>query len=134
MLVDPNEFVLELVKRLPRVEESVDVQVAMQDMYDVKFGIFNHIGAKKARPLSSVAFHPAEDISTGSRIFDTGLRYENSKIKEIFDMSFLEFISMPVDVIADLCTLARTISIRRELANAKNKDDIDRLMKELEGK
>lgn len=134
MIVDPNQYVLDLIKRFPRVDSSVDVQVAMMDMYETGYGIFNHRGAKKTRPLASVAFHPAEDIITGSRLRDSALRYERCKIKKTLDMSFLEFISLPTSVIDELCDISMVITLQRDIAGAKTKDEVDRLMKELEGK
>ncbi len=42
---------------------SIDAQIYMREMYDIQYGIFDHIENHKHRPLSTVAMFNEEDVS-----------------------------------------------------------------------
>lgn len=59
------------------------------------YGIFDHqhFGAKK--PLALVAKHPAEDVFTYSRSYNTIRRFIENDVGDTLNCSLVEFLSMP---------------------------------------
>jgi hypothetical protein len=68
-------------------------------MLDEKLRIFNHRAAQNTRPMSSVAFHEAEDFTTHSLTNQLLQIYVDYDIYEFFKLSLLEFVEMPHDII-----------------------------------
>lgn len=76
------------------------MKIAMQDLFETRFGIYNHLSPQGYRPLASVAFHDAEDINQDSRLDDLMDRYHQLNIREYFGLTFVEFLELPTDIVA----------------------------------
>jgi hypothetical protein len=77
---------------------SVDADMVLYDMYEVNYKIFNHIGASKKRPLSSVAMHDAEENTITSNLYEAIDMYQKNGIKEIFGLSLTEYFDLPTEI------------------------------------
>lgn len=96
--VDWFDHVFSVVQTLPKMG-PVDAQLVMRDLYEGKYGIYNHIGKSKIRPLSSVACHPCEDFNTGSMLESSMTMYIEKRIKDHFGLTLLEYLQQPLDVV-----------------------------------
>lgn len=98
---------------------AVDTQIALSDIYETKYGIYNHIGASIRRPLSSVAFHQCEDINTGSMLEHFHRLYIEKRIRENFGLTIDEYLDRPMDVIEVMNKVADEEN-NRHRASAEN--------------
>ena len=85
---------MQLTKDLPKLS-SVDIQIVMSDMYDETFGIFNHKFNSKNKPLSTVAFHKAENVLDNSLLEEAMRKYVEFGIKDKFGLAFDDFMAYP---------------------------------------
>lgn len=69
----------------------------MTEMYDIKFGIYNHIANK--HPLGSVLLHKAEDTSTRSLTYSVIDKYRKFDVYSVYRISLVEFLSLPPDIV-----------------------------------
>lgn len=105
--------------------DNVDTRIVLQDVYETEFGIFDHLKNSAARPLSSVAMHPAEDINTDSLLEESIRTYVVKGIKELYGLSLIEFLELPMDIIAMLLNIASEEQSRQRTTFA----DVERSFK-----
>ena len=84
----------------------------LQQAYENTFGIHDYVrqtyneaaitdpGLK--RPLSSVALHPAEDVSAGSRIRELIKVFAKLKVYQQYGLSFTELLELPLEYVDDI--------------------------------
>lgn len=72
--------------------------MVMQDLYETEYGIYNHLSGSKNKPLASVAMHSCEDINGGSLLEEAIQTYVSRHIKDIYGLSLVEFLELPIDV------------------------------------
>lgn len=106
MHVDRDQFVYDKVTTLPRLG-SVDASIVMSDLYDEAYGIFNHGLVSGSRPLSSVAFHVAENIIHNSPLEEALQQYVSNRIFERFHLNIMEFLDLPADYIELMLKIAQ---------------------------
>lgn len=106
---------------LPQIPNQIDVKIAMQDLYEIKYGIFNHLGTGGSRPMSSVAFHPCEDVNHESMLQVAMEKYIENNIHDHFHVSFLEFMSLPTDITA----MMHEIAVRAQEKKAAELKEIE---------
>lgn len=99
----------------------------MGDLYDEAYGIFNHGLTGKARPLSSVAFHVAENVVNDSLLEESLQLYETHRIYDHFHITVMEFLDLPSDYIETM------IKVAQQSAKQQN-NVIDSLERELNKK
>lgn len=92
-LIDKEAFFIETLKSLPKLSSS-DAKLVLKDLYETKYGIFNHRRSDKS-PFSSVLFHESE-----SRFHEGLLRsliadYLQTKVKDFTGLTLLEYLSLP---------------------------------------
>lgn len=92
--------------------DSIDATFLMSEIYETRYGIFNHIANSKTpgirkRPLASVAFHPSEDFTSGSMLEDSMRLYSEYPIYDLFKIDYPTFMKMPVDVAKSMIELAK---------------------------
>ena len=90
----------------------------MYDLYETKYGIFNHLdeNLNKLRPLASVAMHDSEDINLDCLLEQTIKTYVKRGIKDIFGLNINEFLNLPMDIAEMLIIISNE--------EKKNKADI----------
>lgn len=95
-------------------------------MYEVHYGICNHLDRNNARPLASVALHPAEDINTGSFLEESIRLYISRNIKELYHLSLIEFMELPRDIVRMLCDIAGEENSRKATMMSQIEDQFKR--------
>jgi hypothetical protein len=93
------------VVKLLKQDTSVRTQMALVSVYEDTMGIYPHL-SRTDRPLSLVAFHPAEDISTDSLLEDSVSTFGKTNIKETFGINYIEYLSLPREVCAMMVKVA----------------------------
>lgn len=103
---------------------NVDLKIVLLDMYETHAGIYNQINNPYSTPLSSVGFHPSEDYNTGSLLEQSMSSYIRKGIKELFNISYIEYMELPHDVMELMHDVAnKEISVK--------KSQIDQIEKEM---
>ena len=105
-LLDRDQIVYDQVTTLPKLN-SVDAAVVMGDLYDECYGIFNHGLTGSTRPLSSVAFHEAENIIHNSLLEEALQQYISNHIYDRFHLTVMEFLDLPSDYIELMVKVAQ---------------------------
>lgn len=100
------------IKSLPKLG-PVDTQIVMRDMYDQEYGIFYHTGQSKARPLSSVAFHEAEQINDDSILEEAMRLYASRNVHEYFKIDFVQFMELPRDIAQLMLKISKEYSDKK---------------------
>lgn len=108
---------------------STEADIILYDMYDINYGIFNHIGASVTNPLSSVAMHDAEDNTTTSSLYEAIETYRKNGIKEIFGISLKEYFDLPNDVCIKLLEDASIESSKKSNAISDFEVDLKKMNK-----
>ena len=122
--VEQDFLIKELITRMPRLS-GVDFKIVALELYETIYGIYKHIGNTK-RPMASVAFHDCEDYTTDSLLEAAMDTFITKSIKELFGLSFPEYLELPHDVVMSLGEIG--------LKHIQRKDsDINRIKAELEG-
>ncbi len=71
-------------------------------MYETVFGVFNHVTLGHTKPMASVALHEAEDANSLDTLRSTMLNYIRNDIKDLFGISFLEYVELPSIIVGEL--------------------------------
>ena len=96
--IDFDVFINETLKTLPRLS-SIDGRLVMQDLYEAKYGIYNHLDPNNTKLLSSVAMHACEDTTENSILEEIIRSYMVKNIKDLYGLSLIEFLDLPMDII-----------------------------------
>lgn len=110
--VNPNGFIDSALGYLPKLG-SVDARQVLQDLYEVAYGICDHMRVSKKRPLAGVGYHESEDPSYGSGLEESMETYIKYDIKEIYNISYIEYMNLPVDITAVMRKVASKEGERR---------------------
>ncbi len=78
----------------------------LSEFYEVRSGVFNHPAAHKTRPLSTVAFHDAEEVTKGSLLEEALQDYLDLDINNFFGLNVDQYLSLPSDIVQILRRLA----------------------------
>lgn len=100
-----------MIERLPKAS-LIDAKIAMYDMYEYHFGIFNHADAKD-RPLASVAFHEAENYTERTVYYDALLEFAEGGFYEIWGLNVQEFLNLPTYVTKMMKEVTREVLQRK---------------------
>jgi hypothetical protein len=117
MGITPDDFIRDLLNKAPKLS-GVDADIILYDLYETNFGIFNHIGASKQRPLASVAMHPCEDNTHSSRTYEIIEQFASRGIGELFKISVLEYLALPTDICIKMLEVASMDSSKKNTALA----------------
>lgn len=82
--------------------KGVNKQIVLTAVYDNVFGVFNHAKLGKSKPMASVAMHEIEDVNNNDALRSAMLNYIRNDIKELFGLSFLEYINLPSFIMREL--------------------------------
>lgn len=123
--IDPRKYLAEAAGSYDFTTSNVDTKIILMDNYESKFGIYQHQLAANRRPLSSVAFHAGEDMVSHSLLAESMRVYEKKKIREIFGLSYLEYMNLPVSVSA----LMRDVCDEVLVTKTKQADDADGMLR-----
>lgn len=108
---------------------DAEIRIILKDMYDQKYGIFDHANKTKERPLASVALHPSEEFINNSAIRDHIRLFAKKKIYETWGISHIELMNMPREIANHYYAIAdEEMTIKSEVAD-NVETDIQREMK-----
>lgn len=82
-------------------------------MYEVTYGIFNHVGASVKRPLSSVALHECEENAVSSSLYESIDIFLNTGIRDAFGLSLTEYLALPTEICIKLTEAASRESSKK---------------------
>lgn len=111
----------------------------MSQAYDTDYGIFNHVAelAKSDkdhpdrlsfRPLASVELHPVEDLSKERNgRYVMAKKFADMKMAEIFGLSFIDFLNLPVAQVEELFLVAQEYNQIKLAADADSLKHLDNL-------
>lgn len=106
-------FIDELIERLPKLSE-VDLRIIASDFYESRFGIYDHISGKnKKHPLASVAFHPSDNYTEASVLYDSLYEFADKGYLEIWGLSVSEFLSLPSYMTKMMRSIAESVSKKK---------------------
>lgn len=94
-------------------------ELLLREAYDVSLGIFDHIqqsvidknskNPDNKRPLSLVALHPAEDTYRQFNYKTLAKLFNDLKIGDKFNISFIDFLNLPPHINKELIEVAQDI-------------------------
>ncbi len=102
----------------------------LREIYETKYGIFNHDDVSLNRPLALVAKHWSEDTSGSYRLHELLEKFSLNQVNKYFGLSFVEFLELPteycesiLEVAADRLKMDANVadSIKNELQNLQGK-------------
>ncbi len=73
---------------------AADARVVMMDLYENRFGIYNHLAGDK-NPLSSVLLHDKEEVWMDSSLRDMIEDFALYDIGELWKISLVDFLKLP---------------------------------------
>ena len=118
---------LEDITKIPRALSPLETRIFMQDQYEIRTGIFDHITNGKERPLSSVAMFPSEDFTSNGRTYDMLQKYAHGNYREIWGLSIEEYLQLPqwktrmMEKIADEILKKKTVALNAEINRVQGK-------------
>ena len=123
--VDHYQLLLEHLSKIKSSIPSVDRQIYLRDMYDISYGIYNHIST--TRPLSSVAMFDHEDFVRHSHLSLTVKNYLYHDIKNIYGLTYHEWMELPMDIKSILMDEAKEVleNKRKELEQLEQEHNPD---------
>jgi hypothetical protein len=108
--------------------DRISAKMVLSEYYEVRTGICNHPALHKTRPISTVAFHDAEDITKNSLLEEAIRNYARYDIYSIFGLNLNDFLSLPMDI----CSLIENAAISKMKDKSKVMTDIESEMKNLD--
>lgn len=63
--------------------------------YETTYGIYDHRNSPKDAVLAPIAYREAEDVEKHSVIREYARRFRRRKVKDVFGLSFTEFMALP---------------------------------------
>ena len=92
----PLDFVFEAIDGIDAPLTRTEARVYLAEIYETKFGIYNH-ATDKSRPLASVGVHDAEKYIENSYWRSSMRKYFTQKVYEKTGMSPTQFMDLPVN-------------------------------------
>lgn len=86
----------------------------MSELYDMRYGICNHVAVKHQRPLSSVEFHECQNVDETSGLKRVIQSYVDNNIQQDYGLNVLEFMDLPVDITQMLVTISQERKSRKQ--------------------
>lgn len=76
----------------------VETHFLLNKLFEIEFGLYDHTNAVSAKkdPLAVIRAKPEESILNSSHLWDLAERFAKARIKERFDLNFMEYISLPL--------------------------------------
>lgn len=93
--------------------EYDQARTVMKDLYETEFGIYNHFGQDK-NPLASVLHHKCEEVWLNSGVRELIEEFAVYNIGELFNISLVEYLSMPRPYVALIREIKDTVLKKRD--------------------
>jgi hypothetical protein len=119
--------------------DSIAAEQVLREAFDQTFGIFDHLKQAQieesartqkrpelCRPLASVALHPAEDWAGEKTHLDLVMEgFAENRVAELFNISFLDFLDLPVEYAARLMKISKLMLERRKNRDKQTQNEIE---------
>lgn len=89
-----------------------NAKIVLGDLYETRFGIFNHDDRTK-NPLASVLMHDAEDVMLDSALADLLIEFAVEDYGDLWKISLTEFMGLPKPI-ADLMRRVKAIAVKKK--------------------
>ncbi len=103
-----------------------DAQIVMKDLYETRFGLYDHGGQNKS-PLASVLHHDGDETWLSGSLRDIVEEFAVYNMGELYNISLVEYLMLPRPYVALLRKIKTSVLQKREKAIS----DVER---DLEGK
>lgn len=86
----------------------MQAKIVLDEAYEMEYDIYNHgvQNPDNPDPLRLIGYHPKEDCYRDSLFKDWVLKYINGGIKDTFNLSITEWLSLPTDRATELMELS----------------------------
>jgi len=91
----------------------VKARIVMQDAYETRFGIFDHIGTKD-RPFSSVELHDCENTVEMSTLYDALTEYAEKNYFEVWGLNVKDFLGQPQYIVKLMRTITNEVMAKKK--------------------
>ena len=108
--INNSTFISEALEKLPKLN-YIDAQLVMRDLYETRYGIYDHLQSNLNTPFAAVRLHKGEDTISYGLLEDVKKSYKNDGIFEIYHINFLEYLQLPraiCDLLGELAEPDRT--------------------------
>ena len=85
----------------------------MNDIYETRFGIFNHLNNPKKQPWDSVTLHETEENGYTSRLDETCDLYASSGVRDVFGIDLERFLEFPSEMTKMLIEKAGAVTRKK---------------------
>lgn len=86
--------------------DMIDANIVLYELYETKYGIYNHLNPYKKRPMASVALHEAEENTTNSSLYEAIEGYVKLNIKDLTGLTLTEYLDLPTEFCILLANIA----------------------------
>lgn len=93
--------------------EYDQARMVMRELYETEFGIYNHLGQDK-NPIASVLHHKCEEVWLNSGVRELIEEFAVYNIGELFNISLVEYLSMPRPYVAMIREIKDTVLKKRD--------------------
>lgn len=100
-----HDYFDHLLRDLSKLD-GTDVKIVLNQYYETKLGIFDHIANGDKRPMSTVALYDAETNGHGTVLYGQIEAYIKSNIHKYTGLNLTQFLDLPrefVELITRLC-------------------------------
>lgn len=129
---------INILTRIADYEQANDVKLHINDIrdifrayYDTEYGICIHPEDNKERPLSTVAFHPIENINKDSLLDQYMDVWLDLNIKNIWGETFEEFINCPMDIFELKIDKATRVVNKNAQQQSQTEQQLNQVMKSI---
>jgi hypothetical protein len=102
--------------------ESSEVQLLLLDQYEQLYGLRDH--EREGHPFGPILFNDLEDVYTDGAVHERMQQYDKLGIKDIFGMSYSEFISHPTHRVMQMLEYARVAQGDKARKTQKTLEDM----------
>lgn len=113
-MFEENTPLNDLLQTMERQDSDV-AQIMMSIGYDITTGVYDH-NQNPGEPMAVEAAHPSESYFKESGIYKAMERYERQKIKDVYNLSLIEYLSLPREYIDMMTNQLMEIASRKKAA------------------
>lgn len=131
MEVGRDSFIHKTIEQSPKTS-YLQGKDLLRCAYETTFGVFDHVqhaltqenlDVDNKRPLASIAQHSSIDTNYTDRFISISKKYIHSGIKERFDISLLDLLSLPSNYVEALFQISDQEAINEKARLVKEKKE-----------
>jgi hypothetical protein len=122
-----NSFLTKVFRLVKKPVPVVDAKIILLELFETETGIYNHLQPLKNNPLSSISFKPINDTVSGTNLENVPKMFIDKRIKDLFNISLLEYLQLPRDLFDTLNEIADS----ENRIKGKEDDETNKLLKNM---